>query len=310
MLSKFIESLNVHFSSSIMREIMEPVSFDGMADEHNLLVMINKGNFKVDEIDHYLQEGSFYFIPAGKAIHLKLGNGPYVKLNSAPIKAEDERTPYFRTVSTKEKTQGIEQLITVLAFDVALYNVIPFFEALDIPSFQIPPDDELGFLLNHLVVEQECNKLGREKIVSNYLEEIMIHLCRFIESKKVYHKYIDKLDFLADRRLIDIVSYIHDNLEKDLSNKTVANVAFISEDYVGQYFKALTGKNLQDYIENQRLEKALSLIKTMPDNIQEIAAKVGFKDPAYFSRRFKMKFGSNANSIRQHKVELLQVESN
>lgn len=46
------------------------------------------------------------------------------------------------------------------------------------------------------------------------------------------------------------------------------------------------------------------LLKTLPDNIQEIAHKVGFKDPAYFSRRFKMKYGANANSVRQNKTQL------
>ena len=100
------------------------------------------------------------------------------------------------------------------------------------------------------------------------------------------------------------MKYVGENLDKDLSNKTIANIAFISEDYVGQFFKSLTGKNLQDYVENQRLEKALELLKTIPDNIQSIAHKVGFKDPAYFSRRFKMKYGVNANSVRHNKIQL------
>ena len=36
---------------------------------------------------------------------------------------------------------------------------------------------------------------------------------------------------------------------KYLSNKVLANVANVSEDYVGQYFKMLTGINPQDYID-------------------------------------------------------------
>ncbi|MBK6397769.1 MAG: helix-turn-helix domain-containing protein [Bacteroidetes bacterium] len=64
-------------------------------------------------------------------------------------------------------------------------------------------------------------------------------------------------------------------------------------------FQITDKKNLQDYIENQRLEMAMHLLKTIPDNIQEIAHKVGFKDPAYFSRRFKLRYGINANSVRR-----------
>ena len=163
----------------------------------------------------------------------------------------------------------------------------------------MPADLEFGHLIRYITQEQEQNKLGRDKIISNYMEEIIIHLCRYIDSQARFRPYVERLEFLADRRLVDIVKYIQGNLEKDPSNKVIANIAYVSEDYVGQFFKSLTGQNLQDYIENQRLERAMQLLRTQPDNIQEIAHRVGFKDPAYFSRRFKLKFNANANSIRQ-----------
>jgi|TARA_B110001450_G_C17549208_1_gene451924 AraC-like DNA-binding protein len=43
--------------------------------------------------------------------------------------------------------------------------------------------------------------------------------------------------------LIKIFEFIKDNLEADLSNKQLAKVVGVSEDYVGQYFKMLTGIN-------------------------------------------------------------------
>jgi AraC-like DNA-binding protein len=47
------------------------------------------------------------------------------------------------------------------------------------------------------------------------------------------------------------------------------------------------------------LEHAHFLLRTTSDNIQEIAHKVGFKDPAYFSRRFKIRFNQNAKEVRR-----------
>ena len=87
----------------------------------------------------------------------------------------------------------------------------------------------------------------------------------------------------------------------------IAAVAFVSKDYVGQFFKSLTNTNLQDYIENQRLERAHYLLRSTNDNVQAIANKVGFKDPAYFSRRFKIKFKRNANHVR--KENSISIES-
>jgi transcriptional regulator GlxA family with amidase domain len=95
------------------------------------------------------------------------------------------------------------------------------------------------------------------------------------------------------------VEFIQTNLEQDLSNQQIAQVACVTKDYVGQFFKSLTGRNLQDYIEERRLERAYHLIRTTDENIQQIAVRVGFKDPAYFSRRFKIKFLKNAKDVRK-----------
>jgi AraC-like DNA-binding protein len=79
----------------------------------------------------------------------------------------------------------------------------------------------------------------------------------------------------------------------------LANVANVSEDYVGQYFKMLTGINPQDYIEYQRMEAAVGLLRTSKKSIRAIGADVGYKDTAYFCRRFKMMFGIPAGKMRR-----------
>jgi AraC-like DNA-binding protein len=76
-------------------------------------------------------------------------------------------------------------------------------------------------------------------------------------------------------------------------------VANVSEDYVGQYFKMLTGINPQDYIEYQRMEKAVNLLRTTKKSIRDIGKEVGYKDTAYFCRRFKMMFGIPAGKMRR-----------
>jgi AraC-like DNA-binding protein len=303
-LAKFIDSLHVHFYRAAFREVIVPVQLNGCVEKNNLIIMLNRGHMQVGPEGREIPERSFYFFPTGQPVFIGHGEGNHQDVGQTGFTSEEHRSGFLRTVSIREDFSKINEMFTIVRFDVLLYDAIPFFEVLEMPPFHLPADEELGFLLRHITIENELNKLGREKIVSNYMEEIMIHVCRYMESQPDFKKYIDKLDFLTDRRLVDIVKYIRENLDKDLSNKTIANIAFISEDYVGQFFKSLTGKNLQDYIENQRLERALFLLRTQPDNIQEIAHRVGFKDPAYFSRRFKMKFGSNANAIRQNRNQL------
>jgi AraC-like DNA-binding protein len=117
------------------------------------------------------------------------------------------------------------------------------------------------------------------------------------------HQFIEKLatnnTYFRDPRLIDIFTYIKNNLNGDLSNRVLAQVANVSEDYVGQYFKMLTGINPQDYIEYQRMEMAVNLLRTSKKSIRAIGNEVGYKDTAYFCRRFKMMFGIPAGKMRR-----------
>lgn len=299
MLSKFIESLHVRFSSANFREITKPFSINSKIDKCNTIVMVNRGHLRLNEESDYAPEGSFYFIPAGRKISLIHGIDPEAEFKSYSQILEIEGQNYLKAVTSKDQLENVKELLTFVRFDVELFDIIPFFSSLELPVFHIAPNEELAFLLKRIAIEQESKRLGYDKIIDNYMGELIIYICRYIESQPAFQPYLSKLEFLADKRLVDIVKYVSDNLDKDLSNKVIANVAFISEDYVGQFFKSLTKKNLQDYIENQRLDKAMYLLKTIPDNIQEIAHQVGFKDPAYFSRRFKLRYGVNANSVRR-----------
>ena len=298
MLSKFIESLHVKFSSANFREIVKPFTVKSKVDICNTIVMVNRGHLRMNE-EPDAPEGSFYFIPAGRKMTISHGLNPGTEFKSYSQILEIEDQEYLKAVTSKDQLDNVKELLTFVRFDVELFDIIPFFSSLDLPIFHIAPNEELSFLLKRIAIEQESKRLGYNSIINNYMGELIIYICRYIESNPEFQSYLGKLEFLADKRLVDIVKYVGDNLDKDLSNKTIAGIAFISEDYVGQFFKSLTKKNLQDYIENQRLEKAMQLLKTAPENIQEIAQKVGFKDPAYFSRRFKLRYGVNANSVRR-----------
>ena len=67
--------------------------------------------------------------------------------------------------------------------------------------------------------------------------------------------------------MIKIFEFIKGNLDADLSNKQLVKVVGVSEDYVDQYFKMLTVLNPQDYVEDQRMGKAVVLLRTTKKSI-------------------------------------------
>ncbi len=305
LLSKFIDSVDVKFKSSGYCEIIKPFYYGGVVRTVDVFIGIQKGNIFSGNSELPAPEGSFYFVPRGQKLNAGFGplhtGKPYESLDFfADDKTKEE---YLRKIDPSSDPGKRENVLSYVAFETILYKAIPFFPLLDLPAFVVQPEEDLAYLLREICIESKQNNLGKNALIMNYLGELIVRIFRFLESKPEYNVQVEKLNYLTDVRLIDIVKFIEENLDKDLTNASIAKIAYVSDDYVGQFFKVLTGRTLQDYIESQRLERAMHLLKTVPNSVQEVATMVGFKDAAYFSRRFKMRFDVNANMVRQGKFQ-------
>jgi len=298
--NKILNDLQVKYNRASQQEILKPYEFNCYHEPQNILVMIDKGNFYGGINFTPLKEGSFYFIPASELIYLRCGN-----TNKYPIFGENGfpdleiSAQYNRKINPIGNISSASEAFTLVFFDVDIYNAFGLFSFMELPGMIIPPDEELGFLVKSIALEEAQDKIGRQNLITNYIEEIVIHICRYINSEPKFQNNVQKLVLSGDKRLLDILKYIKMNLGKDLSNAVLADIACLAEDYVGQFFKATTGKNLQNYIESERLEKAYHLLMHKGSTVQEISDLVGFKDASYFSRRFKTKFGINAIDVKR-----------
>ncbi len=187
-----------------------------------------------------------------------------------------------------------------VSFEAKAFDSVNFFASLDIPAFVISGNDTLKELIISINNETASAAPGKGRIVKVLTEYLVIELIRHILKHGLFvEQFATNSTYFKDPRLIDLFSYIKQNLGEDLSNKVLSNVANVSEDYVGQYFKMLTGINPQDYIEYQRMEEAVNLLRTSKKSIRDIGKEVGYKDTAYFCRRFKMMFGIPAGKMRR-----------
>lgn len=89
-------------------------------------------------------------------------------------------------------------------------------------------------------------------------------------------------------RINKVLTYIDENLNNELSLKTLSNVAYYSPFHLHRLFKAITNETLNTYITRKRIERtAMMLIHNKEYSITEIAYKYGFKNDSTFSRTFK-----------------------
>jgi AraC-like DNA-binding protein len=72
----------------------------------------------------------------------------------------------------------------------------------------------------------------------------------------------------------------------------------ISRAQLHRRIKKMTGLSTSHYIRSLRLEIAQSLLEQSDLNVSEVAFKVGFSSPAYFSKVFKSQFGHSPRELR------------
>lgn len=116
--------------------------------------------------------------------------------------------------------------------------------------------------------------------------------CHMLELKK------NQIDRKVDDIIYNIKRYINENLAKDLSLTRLSEYTTLSNSYLSHIFKESTGTNVVDYITEQRMIRAKSLLETTVLNIEVVASSCGYGTPHYFSKKFKQYFGLTPRSYR------------
>lgn len=122
--------------------------------------------------------------------------------------------------------------------------------------------------------------------------EFMIQFNRAcLENEYAYHhtaKY--------NKKVIDILRFINENLPEELSIDRLAEQFYMSKYHMMRQFKEETGYSMHQYISEKRLLAAKSMILAgMPATAA--ALECGFRDYSTFARAFKKKMGSLPSEI-------------
>lgn len=297
--NKIIESLGVRFIKARHIRMLQPIRIKNFYDVENTLLILYSGEVSFGEEDTKAGPGDMLFIPGGKMINITYGNPDKPKAISNE-EFMTNRESYFEYNRDSAEIGQLTDSFGLVAFEAKVFDSVNFFTSLDIPPFLIKGEDELAHTVHQILSEDFTDVAGKGRIIKIKTEEIAIGVIRYILKNRLFVEQLaTNSTYFKDPRLIDIFAYIKHNIGGDLSNKVLANVANVSEDYVGQYFKMLTGINPQDYIEYQRMEAAVNLLRTTKKSIRAIGSEVGYKDTAYFCRRFKMMFGIPAGKMRR-----------
>ncbi|HEX2035853.1 MAG TPA: AraC family transcriptional regulator [Chloroflexota bacterium] len=105
----------------------------------------------------------------------------------------------------------------------------------------------------------------------------------------------------AVARAIDLAQvHLH---EPDLRLEHLARAAFLARSRFAERFRRATGTSPMAYLETLRLQEAQRLLATGTLSVADVAQRTGFRDPLYFSKRFRAVYGTPPSTYRaQHQA--------
>jgi AraC-like DNA-binding protein len=129
----------------------------------------------------------------------------------------------------------------------------------------------------------QCDGIyGKEK-ASAKLKEFFILLAEELITKTSNKKHHTK-----NHKLLE---HIKKNFRNDMSNYELAVEFGYHPVHLNRIVLDLTGMSLHQYIIKLRIDEALHLLQNTNLQIRQVAEKVGYDNPQYFSRLFKSKTG-------------------
>jgi len=98
---------------------------------------------------------------------------------------------------------------------------------------------------------------------------------------------------------LELNRYIEEKMHLPIQISDMARTVHLSTSHFCTAFKKHYGTTPMRYLTEQRLSRALILLEDQSMTIKEIACKVGYDDPLYFSRLFRKYSGKSPKQHRE-----------
>ncbi|MEM9584509.1 MAG: AraC family transcriptional regulator [Pseudomonadota bacterium] len=101
-----------------------------------------------------------------------------------------------------------------------------------------------------------------------------------------------------EKRVLRVLSYIHDNPAGDLSLDTLADVAAMSRFHWHRVFSGMMGKTIAQVTREIRMHRAACWLVQKDWSVAEVAARVGYPNVGSFTRVFGEEYGLSPVAFR------------
>lgn len=157
----------------------------------------------------------------------------------------------------------------------------------------------IGALVDGLEAEQQAEEPGADLAQQQYVALLLVHLWRLARADLIAHGRAPQ--GLAERFVALAGKHLRDHLRVG----DYAAALGVSRDRLGSAVRRATGVSPQLYLHRLLLREASELLANTGMPISQVAFRLGFSDPAYFTRFFIRLSGETPAHFRRHAKDRL-----
>lgn len=161
-------------------------------------------------------------------------------------------------------------------------------------------------LLNPNELEQICRLIEKiegefSRKESGYSTMIQLYFSAILTMMlRCYRREIPSAGIEEERSLVaKLLLYLDTHYAQRITLEQLSEMTHFSTRHITRRFKATVGISLNQYLLNQRIASAKSLLVTTDKKVSEIAMESGFDNSAYFCQQFKRETGHTPNAYRR-----------
>lgn len=323
-ISEWRDSLLIYAFQNVLKELLETIDYNvnnivaiDSAHYFFLAVDMDEEISKVEKLANVLEyfiEFSEQYFKTDMAIYVG-ERAPFVKQGGCVGKLRElkknnimQKTKvefYLETINEKQNTRSLIKRDVKRWYDLFMRGH--------------------GKIAREEILRQLREMAAKEQLSSDYLEEFHQDFTQIIysavnekgwkvqkifPSREYYDKYIEGYHTLDDliywveeitnlfsgqletatdekSQVEKVKEYILQNTDKNISRTELADFVYLNSEYLSRLFKKETGYSLKDYILNEKVNVAKSLLSNTNLSVSIVASKVGFSNFSHFTQVFK-----------------------
>ena len=249
---------------------------------------------RAQEVDYHYHEfdkvvlflgGKVTYIIEGVTYFLKPWDILLVRRNMIHRPIIDPGEPYERVVIWL----GQDYLAQRSDPDAALDECFETVRAEGFHLLRPPPERRLAYMdtIQALEAALRSQEFGSRRLSDLLCQQLMIGINRDVRSSTTAQEAPES--YRIDQKIEEILRYISDHLQEDLSVESISKKFFLSRYYLMRRFKDVTGYTLHQYIRQKRILRAGELLRAGTP-VMKAAEQVGYTEYSTFLRAFQSTF--------------------